>query len=700
MQPEFVDTRNDRQPSAPTARDVVAIIFRQKKILIVSFVAILLGIVLSGVLMPRYQAQMKILVRRERVDPVVTSQSNAPLQFGREEVTEAELNSEVELLNSRDLLRKVVLATGLQDHESGSEEIKAAKAIRRLANKLKIDPLRKTNVIAVTYESSDPSLASKILSTLADLYVEKHLEVHRPSGEFKFFDQQTEQYRKGLQLAEQQLTDFTRQHGTVSAQMERDITLQKLSEFEAVYRQTQAAIAEADQRIHALEQQQMSLPGRVTTQVRTSDNPQLLQQMKSTLLTLELKRTELLTKYDPGYRLVQELDKEIADTRAAITAEEKAPLHEQTTDQNPTSLWVNSELAKARTDLSALKAKASATNGILSSYQQSARELQESALVQQDLLRAARTAEENYLLYQRKEEEARINDALDQRGILNVAIAEQPTVPALPIRSSLRYALLSVLLAGVVSLGMAFTADFLDPSFRTPAEVTAYLGAPVLIAIPRAALPKPSRAPLRNAGLVVAAVLSAGVLGALAGLYAGRAHLALMQLRLSPKWATVLSHTSASPVPSVPVPAADPTPASDVPTPAADPAFASDALEPAADPALASDVPKPAADPTPTSDVPKPPVDAAHATDTPRLAAPEQELVVVGPHQTLTQISRLYLGEYNAAVLSKLRALNPGLGDPNHLEVGQQIRLPIAAGGESGGRREREQQQETPRNPR
>jgi len=484
MQQEFIDERIDRRTGGPTARDVAAVIFRQKKMLLVSFVVILLGIVLSGVLMPKYQAQMKILVRRERVDPVITSQPNT-LQLNREEVTEAELNSEVELLNSSDLLHKAVVATALQDQETGSEEVRTAKAVRQLAKQLHIEPLRKTNVIAVTYESSDPAMASKVLNTLAGLYTEKHLEVHRPSGEFRFFDQQAEQYRKGLQRAEQRLTDFTRQHGTVSAQMERDITLQKLSEFEVSYRQTQAAVAETEQRIRALEQQQNSLPGRLTTQVRTSDNPQLLQQMKSTLLNLELKRTELLTKFDPSYRLVQELDKQIADTRAAIAAEEKAPVREQTTDQNPTSLWVNAELAKARTDLSALKAKAAATSAILNLYRQTARELQESALVQQDLLRAAKTAEENYLLYQRKQEEARINDALDQRGILNVAIAEQPAVPALPVRSTLLYGLLSVFLAGTASLGMAFTSDFLDPSFRTPTEVNAYLGSPVLASIPK-----------------------------------------------------------------------------------------------------------------------------------------------------------------------------------------------------------------------
>ena len=60
----------------------------------------------------------------------------------------------------------------------------------------------------------------------------------------------------------------------------------------------------------------------MTTVVRNSDNPQLLQQLKSTLLNLQLKRTELLTKYEPTYRLVQEVDQQIADAKNAISAED------------------------------------------------------------------------------------------------------------------------------------------------------------------------------------------------------------------------------------------------------------------------------------------------------------------------------------------------------------------------------------------
>jgi uncharacterized protein involved in exopolysaccharide biosynthesis len=485
----FTEASLDRPLAAPTARDVLAVVFRQKRVVVISFVLVLLGILFSGLLTPRYPAHMEILVRRE---PVVSSELNLA-QASPEEISEAELNSEVELLNSQELLRKVVLANGLQQtrhlvigHTQGSaSDADIERAIERLHSMLNVEPLRKTNMISVAFEATDPELAARVLQSLAGFYVEKHLEVHRPSGEFNFFDQQTERYRAGLSEAEVRLSAFTQKRGIVSADLERDLAVQKMAEFEATYEQTQAAIAETEQRIESLERQDASIPARQVTQVRTSDNPQLMQQMKATLLTLELKRTELLNKYDPTYRPVQEVDKQIAETRAAIANEESSPIREETSDENPTHEWVKAEMTKAQTDLAGLKAKITANNATLNKYRATASALQEASIAQQDLLRATKTQEENYLLYLHKEEQARIDDALDQRGILNVAIAEQPTVPALPVHSSLPFGLLSIVLAGTGSLGLAFVSDFFSPSFRTPTEVRAYLGAPVLASIPR-----------------------------------------------------------------------------------------------------------------------------------------------------------------------------------------------------------------------
>ncbi len=62
----------------------------------------------SSLFLPaKYRAETKLLVKRERVDPVISPQQNAPLTF-HDTVGEEEINSEVELITSSDVLQKVV----------------------------------------------------------------------------------------------------------------------------------------------------------------------------------------------------------------------------------------------------------------------------------------------------------------------------------------------------------------------------------------------------------------------------------------------------------------------------------------------------------------------------------------------------------------------------------------------------------------
>jgi uncharacterized protein involved in exopolysaccharide biosynthesis len=488
---------------SPTVRDLVTIAFRHRRLMMISFLGILLGSILAAVLQPsRYEAVMKILVKRERVDPVVTSEVAALPQFALQ-VTEEERNSEVELLKSRDLLEKVVLACNLQQ-QRGSEgsrvlaaisartgartqekDSQVARAVRSLQQQLKVEVVTKTDLIAVNYNSPDPELAARVLTALANLYLEKHLEVHRPPGAFDFFQQETQQYRNGLTDAEARLVDFTHGGAVVSAKLEKEVALQKLAEFDATLHQTQAAIAETQQRIHVLQEQTASIPTRMVTQVRNTDDAMLLSQLRANLLTLELKRTELLGKFEPSYRLVQEVEAQIAQTRAALAVAEKSQLHEETTDRDPTHEWAREELAKAKADLAGLQARAQATALTVRSYQANARSLEQNEVIQDDLIRTVKATEENYMLYRRKEEEARISDALDRRRIINVAIAEAATVPSLPSNRRSLTVLVGLLLATLTSVGLAFVSEYLDPTFRTPDEVSSFLNIPVLATMPQ-----------------------------------------------------------------------------------------------------------------------------------------------------------------------------------------------------------------------
>ncbi len=472
-------------------RELAMVLFRQWKLFAgVSSLVFVLAVVyaFAGA---TYRAHVKVLVRRGRADPPVAAQENAPPDFSRVEVTEEELNSEVELLKDDDVLRRVVEANELEAHDwlrwlrpHEEQAARVERAAKKLAGRLEVESIKKTNLIAVSYDAADPQVAARVLQSLAGVYLEKHMQVHRPGGQLHFFDEQTEESRRQLEEAQGKLVDFTKSHGVVVAAQERDLVLQRLNDVEASYRQTQVEMSETEHRVHELDVQLAKLPQRSTTQVRTADNPELLRALKASLLDLELKKTQLLTKFEPSHRLVREVEQEIAQAQAAIAAEKLNPVRDETTDQDANYEWAKAELQKARVEMKGLAGREATTSAHLAGYRTLARELGEDAIVQDDLTSSEKAAQDNYLLYVKKREEARMGDALDEGGIVNVAIAEEPVVPALPVWPAGVVVLVGFAAALTSGTGAAFAADYLDPALRTPEEVIACLEIPVLASLP------------------------------------------------------------------------------------------------------------------------------------------------------------------------------------------------------------------------
>ena len=488
---------------ALTPRGILAILFRRRRLITLTFLGTAAGLLLAVLIMPSsYQAEVKFLVERQRVDPVVTTEQKDANTATRG-VTEDELNSELELLMSRDLLERVVVSCHLWEpknkwsvagmklqflklvHLAPDQKTAIYNAVVNLEQALQVQILPSSDLIKVTYASSSPQGSADVLEKLSTFYIEKNASIHRPTGTFEFFQQQAQEYEKNLAAAEARLVEFNRQKGVVSADVEKQIQLQKMNEFDTSLKQTRAQMADTEQRVHELSTLTGTAAPRVTTQVKTAEDSQLLSNLKTTLLTLELKRTELLQKYEPKYRLVQDADQQIAETRKAIEQAEKNAVREETTDRDPTYDWAQTELAKAKADLVGLHARAVVTQDTVRNLQAKVLQLDADGTKQAALLRAVKAGEENFTLFRQKQEEAGVADALSNKRILNVAIAQATAVPLSPYGPSLPLKLLlGVILAGLVGIGTAFGADYLDPSFRTPTEVEDELMVPVLAAIP------------------------------------------------------------------------------------------------------------------------------------------------------------------------------------------------------------------------
>jgi uncharacterized protein involved in exopolysaccharide biosynthesis len=483
-----------------TLRDWASIGFRRRRLILTSFCGLLLGTILFTVFWAAryYESTMQIFVREDRTDPQISSAQNAAVP-NAPSVTPDVINSEIALLQGPDVLRKVVVSCGLQNKSSITDvflpsdparrnAIKVEKQAKILASRIKVEAEKQADVIDVTYgRTGAPEVPACVLSSLSTLYFEKHALTHRPSGSFDVFADQAEKYRQALMDNEKQLTAFGPTEGVVAPDLERTLVATKLVETEGLLNQAKAAVAADERRIQEVDVQLKAMPARRTTVETDADAGLLLQQLHTALLAAELRKTQLLMKYSPDYPLVKEAQAEVDQSQAAIADAQKNHIESRTTDADTTYELLRQDVAKTHADLATQQATVAALSRSIGDLRGQTVSLDQKNVKQQDLLREAKANEDNYLLYLGKREQERSSAAMDLGRVANVSLATAPVVPVLPAYSPVTVFLLGLLFSVFVSLGVAFLAEYFDPSFRTPGEVNETLRVPVLASVPRQA---------------------------------------------------------------------------------------------------------------------------------------------------------------------------------------------------------------------
>src|SRR5208282_1278067 len=347
-----------------TLRDLLTPLFRHKRMILVTILGVLAcSVFVAWYVVSRYYvAQMQVVVDQGRSDPAITSGQNAAM-LNSKGVTPDEISSEIALLKGQDMLRTVAETCGLADRWSiwdvllpkDPARFKAAriqKAALALEKGIKAEAEKASDVITVKYGAiGNAETPACVLQNLGKLYLEKHLQLRRPVGSTNFFAEQTEKYRQDLANVETQLTNFSRDEGVAAPDVLRTDMAQQMTISLAALHQAQEQIAADEERIRAVETQLQKTPERITTQQTSNAANLLLQQLEASLLTSELKRTQLLVKYDPSFPLVLEADEEIAKTQAAIKDAKELNYANHTTDRDPTYELLRQDVAKTQLDL-------------------------------------------------------------------------------------------------------------------------------------------------------------------------------------------------------------------------------------------------------------------------------------------------------------------------------------------------------------
>lgn len=485
---------------AKTLRDLLVPLFRHKGPVILTFSAVFaFSVFVAWYIASRYYvSEMQIVLSQTRTDPAITAAQNAAVMSNKI-ITPDQISSEIALLKGQDMLRTVAEECGLAEKWSTSElllpkdpaRVKAArieKAAHALEKGVKAEAEKVSDVINVKYGAiGSPETPACVLQNLGKLYVDKHLELRRPGGSSNFFAEQTDKYSQQLAQVEQKLANFSKDEGVTAPDVLRTDVAQQLTTSMSILHQAKEQIAADQERIRAVQDKLQSTPERITTQQTSNAANLLLQQLEGDLLTAELKRTQLLVKYDPSFPLVKEADEEIAKTKAAIQKAQDLNYANQTTDRDPTHELLRQDFAKTQLDLASQTANAAAIQKSIQSMRAQMADLDVKAVKQAALLREDKAAEANYLLYQTKREQEYTSDALDKKRIADVAIAVPAVVPALPAFNPFLVGLGGLIFAGLAGIAAGFIAEWLDPSFRTPNEVTEVLNMPVLASVPRQA---------------------------------------------------------------------------------------------------------------------------------------------------------------------------------------------------------------------
>ena len=392
------------------------------------------------ILPKKYESQMEILLTNERPDLVVSPSQGSDLPKNGT-VDETRVNSEIELLRSSDIMREVVTQCHLAEKHTGANDksefqpspLILEKAQVQLRHDLRIEAITKTNLIRISYSSTDPQLSVDVLHTLTRAYLDEHLAVRGASVTYGFFATQVVKFALNLKESRAKLASFRRLH-PVTIDDERNLLLQQRSQSETDLNQTDEGLKEQVARASVANRQigGTEIPARIATDTKTVPNEQAIQQLTTLLVSLKNSRTQLLNQYRADDRRVKVVDDQIANTAQALERAETHNLLEQSTDVNPVKQSAELELAKASLNLAGLKAKSEAIRSQKIAEAKRLQQLEDASDELAVLTAQVKQDMSNYDAYAMKAEEAHVEDLLDAQRIANVAVVEKPTASHIP----------------------------------------------------------------------------------------------------------------------------------------------------------------------------------------------------------------------------------------------------------------------------
>jgi succinoglycan biosynthesis transport protein ExoP len=335
--------------------------------------------------------------------------------------------------------------------------------LKEFKDRLSVDPVRRSRLVQISFESQDPRTAAEVVNSLTDNYIQENLESRWQSAQkaSEWLSQQLESFKAKLEKSEDDLQSYAQKNGLLFLETEKGDTENIVNER---LRQLQDELTKAQAERYAKESvyrlteagDDSALPGVV-------DN-KLMQELTARLAELERQKDALSTTFTDDYPKVKQLQSQIDGIERRLDEERKRAAQG----------IVDGYLAATRREDLVLQAF---------EQQQSQANLVAERAVQYNILK--REVDTNKQLYEgllQRLKEAGVSAGMNASNIRVVDAAVPPTRPVRP-RPFLNLGLALVLGLGC-GIGIAFLQEHLDNTLKNSDDVERILRVPALALIP------------------------------------------------------------------------------------------------------------------------------------------------------------------------------------------------------------------------
>ncbi len=445
-----------------------------------------------------YEAQGKLLFKKTSPTPSLTGVGKEIAELSTLQDQNNPVDTEAEVIRSGPIIQKAINRLELKD--------KSGKPLKteQFLKKLEVKDIKKTDVLEVSYQDTDPEKAAAAVNTVMATYLENNLLSNRTEAVAarEFVQKQLPQAEASLRQAELALRQFKENNKVVALDEEAKSAVGTLADLQKQMTATETGLADAKAQSELLKKQLgRNLPSaRAVTSVSqfpaVQDVVKEIQQIDSQLAVERSRFREdfptvvgLKRKKASLEQLLQQRLKQILGNQKQIAP---ANLQNSGFDQKLTEDFVRAEARRL-----GLSSQRAALSDVQTAYKQRLNTLPKLEQKQRQLERQLQASQSTYLLLQQKLQEIRIAENQNVGNARVIAAAIVPDEPVAP-RKAL-YLVTGVLLGGILAAATALVLETTDKSIKSVDDARKVFGFTLLGAIP--ALKKSDKVSLRGGDL-------------------------------------------------------------------------------------------------------------------------------------------------------------------------------------------------------